>query len=301
MSNLNFNLKIQNTFNEFLDYMRSEKNASELTIDSYVSDFKIFISYFVENGIATDIQKIEVTDIRAYIVFLKKEKKYANETIRRKINSLRSFFNYLVDQDYLIKNPMRTIRAPKKEERLPVFFTEDEVAKLLGVAKRSEENFALRNYIFCKLIASTGIRRQEAIDADFDNIDFKDNIIKVKGKGNKERAIPIKQDFTEELFTYLQSRLPLKNHAVFINSAGNRINASAAHLIFTRLLEKSGLNNKGLSIHKLRHSYATSLVNRDTDIASVQKLLGHSDINTTTVYSHLNMTSLREDANKLPY
>lgn len=301
MSNLNVNLKVQNIFNEFLDYLRSERNASELTCDSYISDFKIFLSFLIENGIPVDVQKIEVTHIRSYIVFLKKEQNYANATIRRKINSLKSFFNYLIDQDYLIKNPMRTIRAPKKEERLPIFFTEDEVARLLGVAKRSEDAFALRDYMFCKLIASTGLRRQEAIDLDFDNIDFKSNIIRVKGKGNKERAIPIKQDFSDELFTYLQSRLPLKNHAVFINTVGNRINGSAAHKLFTRLLKKSGLDNKGLSIHKLRHSYATSLVNRDTDISSVQKLLGHSDINTTTVYSHLNMESLREDASKLPY
>lgn len=301
MLNLNINLKVQNTFNEFLDYLRSENNASELTINSYIGDFKIFLSYLIENGIPTDIEKIQVTHIRSYIVFLKKERKYENETIRRKINSLRSFFNYLINQDFLIKNPMRTITAPKKEERLPVFFTEDEVVKLLEIAKRSEDNFALRNYIFCKLIASTGIRRQEAIDLDFDRIDFQDNVIKVKGKGNKERVIPIKQDFSEELFTYLQSKLPLKNHAVFINSTGNRINASTAHVFFTRLLKKAGLDNKGLSIHKLRHSYATSLVNRETDIASVQKLLGHSDINTTTIYSHLNMTNLREDANKLPY
>lgn len=301
MLNLNISLKIQNIFNEFLDFMRSEKNASELTINSYIGDFKIFISYLIENGLPTNIKKIKVTHVRCYIVFLKTEKNYANETIRRKINSLRSFFNYLVNQDYLVKNPMRTITAPKKEEKLPIFFTEDEVAKLLNTAKRSNNNFALRNYIFCKLIASTGVRRQEAIDLDFDNIDFQDNIIKIKGKGNKERVIPVKENFSEELFTYLQSRLPLKNHAVFINSVGNRINASTAHVFFTRLLKKSGLENKGLSMHKLRHSYATSLVNRGTDIASVQKLLGHSDINTTTIYSHLNMDNLREDANKLPY
>lgn len=200
MSNLSVNLKVQNIFNEFLDYLRSERNASELTCDSYISDFKIFLSSLIENGVPVDVKKIEVTHIRSYIVFLKKEKNYANATIRRKINSLKSFFNYLIDHDYLIKNPKRTIRAPKKEERLPIYFTEDEVARLLGVAKRNEDAFALRDYMFCKLIASTGLRRQETIDLDFDNIDFKSNIIRVKGKGNKERVIPIKQDFQ---MTYL--------------------------------------------------------------------------------------------------
>ncbi|OLS02430.1 tyrosine-type recombinase/integrase [Tissierella creatinophila] len=175
------------------------------------------------------------------------------------------------------------------------------MVKLLSVAKGSQDNFAFRNYIFCKLIASTGIRRQEAIDLVFDTIDFNDNVIKVKGKGNKERVIPIKENLKEELFTYLQSRPPIKNHAIFINTAGNRINASTAHVFFTRLLKNAGLDNKSLSIHKLRHSYSTSLVNRETDIISISKLLGHSDINTTTVYGDLNMNKLRQDANKLSY
>ena len=294
-------MQAEKYFKEFQDYLESEKNASEHTLKNYEGDFNIFLDFLSTNGISTEIDRIEVTDIRRYIVYLKKDKKYANETIRRKINSLKSYFNFLIAQDYIIQSPMRGITAPKKETRIPKYFTEDQIKLIFDTAKRSEDNFALRNYILIKLIATTGIRRQEAIDLNFNNIDFGSNIIKVKGKGKKERLIPISEEFSEELWMYFQSRLPLKNQAVFITSTGNRLHTSQAHIQFVKILKKIGLNNKGLSLHSLRHSYATMLINNGVDIASVQELLGHEDINTTTIYAHATKEHLREQVSKLPY
>ena len=294
-------MNINKCFKEFLDYMEAEKNASHYTLKNYRGDFKIFLSFMSSNNMETDIDKIEVTDIRKYIVFLKKEKNYANKTIRRKINSLKSFFNFLVSQDYLVQNPMRGITAPKKEKRIPKYFTEKQVKLILDTAKKSDDDFALRNYILIKLIAVTGIRRQEAVDLDFKDVDFGKNTIKIKGKGNKERIVPISEEFSEDLWTYFQSRLPLKNQAMFITSTGNRIHSSRAHTIFVDILKKVGLNNKGLSLHSLRHSYATMLIQNGVDIAAVQELLDQEDINTTTVYAHTTTEHLKEQVAKLPY
>lgn len=294
-------MKLEKYYNEFLDYLESERNASHHTLKNYEGDFKIFLSFLSLYEISMEVDKIETTDIRKYIVYLKKHKNYANETIRRKINSLKSYFNFLISQDYIIQSPMRGITAPKKETRIPKYFTEDQVKLIFNTAKQSEANFALRNYILIKLIATTGIRRQEAIDLNFNNIDFGKNTIKVKGKGRKERLIPMNSDFSEELWIYFQSRLPLKNQAVFITSTGNRLHSSQAHILFVEVLKKIGLNNKGLSLHSLRHSYATMLVNNGVDIAVIQELLGHQDINTTTIYAHATKEHLREEVAKLPY
>jgi len=293
--------KIEKEFQEFLDYMKAERNASNATITNYTTDFKIFLDFLIKNNMPTNTNELDTPHMRKYTAFLKTEKKYANATIRRKINSLKSFFNFLVSQDYIIKNPMRAITAPKKEKTLPKFFTEEQIKLLFQVAKESKEDFALRDYMFIKLIANTGMRRSEAINLNFDDIDFGKNTIKIRGKGKRERIVPINKDFSDELFMYFQSRLPLKNKAVFINQAGNRINAAKAQKIFVNLLKKCGLDGQGLTIHSLRHSYATILVNKGSDIVQVQKLLGHSDINTTTVYTHISTENLREDVARLPY
>lgn len=294
-------LKIEKEFQEFLDYMKAEKNASNATITSYTTDFKIFLDFLVKNNIPTDTSEFDTPHMRRYTAYLKNEKKYANATIRRKINSLRSFFNFLVSQDYIIRSPMRAITAPPKEKRLPKYFTVEQLKRLFETAKNSREPYALRDYMFIKIIAKCGLRRSEAIKLNFSDADFDKNIIKVKGKGRKERVVPIDNELSDELFIYLQSRLPLKNEAMFINSAGNRINAAKAQQIFTKLMQKAGLANTGLTLHSLRHSYATYLVKSGTDISKVQKLLGHEDIGTTIVYTHTNVEDLREDIEQLPY
>lgn len=294
-------IELKKQFANFLLYLRSEKNASTATETSYTTDFKIFLEFLKKSNFPTNMRKLDTNEIRAYVVYLKNEKKYKNATVRRKINSLKSFSKYLVEMDYIEKDPTRAIHAPKKEKRLPKYFTVEQLKRLFETAKNSREPYALRDYMFIKIIAKCGLRRSEAIKLNFSDADFDKNIIKVKGKGRKERVVPIDNELSDELFIYLQSRLPLKNEAMFINSAGNRINAAKAQQIFTKLMQKAGLANTGLTLHSLRHSYATYLVKSGTDISKVQKLLGHEDIGTTIVYTHTNVEDLREDIEQLPY
>lgn len=285
---------------EFISFLKVEKNSSPHTIANYKSDFKLFNTYMDSQKIMPILPNMQPPIFRRYIHYLK-ENGYQNSSIRRKINGLKSFFNFLVLVDYIPHSPLKTIVVPNKEKHLPIFFSEDQVLLLLRIAKQSTQPDALRDYLLIKLIASTGIRRQEAVNLDFKNIDFKNNSIRILGKGNKERFIPIRQELSDELWLFLQSRVPLSNQAVFVTRTGHRIHASRCHTIFKNLLELAGLDNQGFSLHKLRHSYATMLVSNGAPIQAVQLLLGHQSVSTTTVYAHTSAEHLKAAADKLPY
>lgn len=295
-------MNIWDYFEEFIDYMAVEKNASDHTKANYKSDFKIFSNFLVTNGIKPELETITTREIRKYLIYLKNEKEYQNETIRRKINSLRSFFNFLIEQEYLIKNPMLPIKAPKKEQKIPIYLSDKEIEKLIKATMRHGGGNALRDKCFIKTLAYTGMRRQEALKLDWEDIDFNLNVIKIRfGKGKKERIVPMPQSLSTDLWAYLQTRLPLSNQAVFLSNAGNRLTPSPAQNIFNKYKKKAGLEGKGYTIHKLRHSYASLLIQSDVDLLSVQKLLGHSDLNSTKVYTHVNMDYLKEQVDKLPF
>ncbi len=295
-------MNIWDYFEEFIDYMAVEKNASDHTKANYRSDFKIFTNFLVTNGIKPELETITTREIRKYLVYLKNEKEYENETIRRKINSLRSFFKFLTEQEYIIKNPMLPIKAPKKEQKIPIYLSDKEIETLIQATMKYGKENSLRDKCFLKILAYTGMRRQEALKLNWEDIDFNQNIIKIKfGKGKKERLVPMVESLATDLWAYLQTRLPLSNQAVFISNAGNRLTPSPAQNIFRKYLKKTGLDGKGYSIHKLRHSYASLLIQNDVDLLSVQKLLGHSDLNSTKVYTHVNMDYLKEQVEKLPF
>lgn len=293
-------MNINDYFNEFIGYLKSEKNASNHTVKNYETDFKIFNEFMSLNNLEINIEKITTPILRRYIIFLKQDKKYANQTLRRKIHSLSSFFKFLTEQEYIEKNPMLPIHAPKEEERMPIYMTESDIQTLLKTIQREGGEYALAHKCFIKTLIYTGIRRQEALVLDWDDIDFKTQTIKIrKGKGKKERIIPMPDTLTSDLWAYLQTRLPLKNRAVFLSQAGNRLTPTPANALFRRYIEKAGLTGKGYTLHKLRHTYATLLIKNNVDLLSVQKLLGHSDLNSTKIYTHINTDFLKQQVEKI--
>ena len=239
-------------------------------------------------------------DLRSYIIFLNKEKGYKNETIRRKIHSLKSFFNFLYSQEYIDKNPAIAIHALKSEERLPVYMSIEEIKALIKAPMKSNAEHGLRDKCILEMLAMTGMRRFELQSLSWDNIDFKENVISVYGKGKKERKIPIQEPLVSDLWAYFQTRLPLTNQAVFISEKGNRLSISPIQQMFHKYLKFCGLDGKGYTLHKFRHSYATLLLENGVDIFSIQKLLGHSDLNSTKIYTHVNVNKLKQDVKKLP-
>lgn len=295
-------MHISKCFEEFLDYLSAEKNISHYTRSSYKSDFKVFLYFLDANSIKSDLRTITTPIIRKYLAYLKNEKKYKNQTMRRKIHSLSSFFKFLIEQEYIEKNPMNPIHAPKLGDKIPIYLRKDEIELLINTAMKLGGENALHDKCFLKTFSFTGIRRQEALALDWEDIDFGKSIIKIrKGKGKKERIVPMPDSLVSDLWAYLQTRLPLTNQAVFVSNTGNRLTPSPAQARFNKYIKKAGLSGKGYTLHKLRHSYASLLVQNDVDLLSVQKLLGHSDLNSTKVYTHINMEHLKKQIDKLPF
>lgn len=296
-------MNLQYLYDEFLDYMQAEKNASKATITSYTTDFKIFNVFLTIGGTEPRLCAMTTQVLRRYTSYLKLHKGYANNTVRRKINSLSSFFNFLLETEYIKKNPMLPIKAPKKEQRIPVYIKEEELKRLLQAPEkyaRFPEN-RLRDKVMIELLVFTGARRAEVLSLDFDNVDFQKGIITIlKGKGNKSRIVPLMEPLATDLWDYLQTRLPLSNRAILVSDTGNRMSVSNFHNLFKRYLDKSGLGNKGYSIHKCRHSFASLLHQNGVDIISIKELLGHEDLNSTKIYTHTDVSHLKKQVEKFP-
>lgn len=294
-------MQICETYQEFINYLSAEKDISTSTKVNYSSDFDIFLKFLHQNGLKPELQTITTPIIRKYLSYLKITKSYSNNTMRRKIHSLSSFFKFLIEQEYIEKNPMLPVHAPKLEQKLPIYLKENEIKKLISMPFKHSRNNQLRDKCILETLAMTGIRRQELLGLDWQYIDFGTKTITViNGKGKKQRVIPITDPLVSDLWAYLQTRLPLTSNAVYLSGEGNRLSTTAIEQLFKRYISLAGLNGKGYTIHKLRHSYASLLVQNNVSILSVQQLLGHSDLNSTKIYSHVNTNFLREEVKKFP-
>lgn len=294
-------MKLEDCFEEFIDYLKAEKNASKYTIENYSSDFQIFLHFLAIQYIEPTFYTINTPVLRKYIAYLKNDKDYAVETIRRKIHSVKSFFNFLYSQEYISKNPTESIHAPKSEDRLPVYLQAEELKKLISVTMKYPSENSLRNKCLIETLAFSGLRRSELLALNWKDIDFKNCTITVHcGKGKKDRIIPVTEPLVSDLWSYLQSRLPLKEDAVFISENGTRLSTTPLKQMFRRYLRLAGLDGKGYTIHKLRHSYASLLLQHGADLKSIQELLGHSDMNSTKIYTHTDMTHLKNQVRKFP-
>lgn len=290
-------------FDEFLAYMTVERNASKFTISSYTSDFRILEEYLKERNMKVSIETLNVATIRTFIHFLRLEKEYTNETIRRKIYALGSFFKFLVENEYIgmDKNPMSKIRAPKKEEKLPIYLSEKEIRTLLDTIMKTGGKDAIRDKAIISLFAMTGLRRMELINLNWEDVDFGQKTIKVTmGKGKKQRILPMPETLYQDLLAYMNNSLPITNPALFITTNNKRVNFRGMNNLFQKYIKRAGLSGKGYTLHKLRHSYASLLVQQGVDISIVKELMGHTDFNSTKIYVHLNMNNLRDSVDKHP-
>lgn len=292
---------LEDYFDEFLNYGKAEKDYADATLTAYRHDFELFSSFLARNKISPSIEEITVSVLRKYVIWLEKQD-YTSSSRRRKIHSLKSFFSFLQETEYIVKNPALSIRAPKKTKPIPIYMSQKEIKSIIAAPMKYGFENALRDKCILETWAMTGIRRNELRMLNWQDIDFGREVITVMhGKGNKQRQIPIAEPLTSTLWAYLQTRLPLTNNAVFISSTtGNRISTTPLQQLFTKCIEKCGLEDKGYTIHKFRHSYATMLLANGVDLLSIQKLLGHEDLNNTKIYTHISNDDLKKEASKLP-
>jgi tyrosine recombinase XerC len=273
---------------KFIRYLDIEKNYSKHTILNYRLDLEDFKKFLGD----TPLEKIDYLDLRKYLAVLK-EKSLGTRSVGRRLSALRSFFKFLTRDGYLKANPILILSSPKIEKHLPSFMTEEEVAKLIeaAFARDEKDERGLRDRAILETFYSTGIRISELVGMNLSEIDFIGGIVKVMGKGKKERLVPIGDTATRAIRKYLEKRKK-QNEALFLNKSGKRITTRGVRNIVRKYINLAGIK-QGVSAHTFRHSFATHLLNRGADLRTVQELLGHANLSTTQIYTHLTTEKLK--------
>lgn len=271
---------------KFLNYLDVEKNYSKHTTLNYRIDLLEFATFAGE----TAVEKIDYLFLRRYLAHLR-TKQYLSRTLARKLSSLRSFFRFLHRESLIKSNPAVLIMSPKREKRLPKFLTEEEANQFMEMPL-GDKLLNKRDRAILETLYSTGIRVSELVGLSVENVDLISNIIKVAGKGKKERLVPIGNKAVAAIRDYLESR-PKQTSAVFLNKNGTRLSARSIGTIVHKYIRMMSTTHD-ISPHVMRHTFATHLLNRGADLRSVQELLGHVNLSTTQIYTHVTTDRLKK-------
>jgi integrase/recombinase XerC len=273
---------------KFVRYLEVEKNYSKYTVINYTVDLEDFRAFLADKP----VESVDYLFLRKYLAHLK-EKNMQSRTLGRRLSTLRSFFKFLTREGFLKVNPILTLSSPKLDKHLPQFLTEEEVTKLIDavIPKDAKDNLKFRDRAILETFYSTGIRISELVGLDITDIDFIGCVLKVLGKGKKERLVPIGDHAIRAIRDYLGLQ---KNQtaAVFLNKFGRRISDRGVRMIVDKYLRLASIR-RGISAHTLRHSFATHMLNHGADLRSVQELLGHVNLSTTQIYTHLTTERLK--------
>lgn len=276
---------------KFLDYLQNIKKYSNNTIINYEIDIDRYINYLKLNKI--DIFKIEYKNVLDYISYLKKNHK--STSINRSISSIRTYYNYLIKNNYTNSNPFKIINGMKKEKKLPEYFKYNEYVELVNSIDINS-NLGIRNKCIFEVLLCTGCRCNELVNIKLDDINLNEKEIKVLGKGNKERIVYLGSYAIESIEKYLSIRNEIlgkkDNNYLFINHLGDKLTTRGIRDIIDKILLKSS-NNMKITPHTFRHSFATMLLNEGCDLKSVQELLGHVSLSTTSIYTHVSNEELK--------
>jgi len=275
---------------KFLSYLEIEKNYSPHTILNYRIDLEDFLNFIGQ----TPIEKVEYLFLRRFLAQLR-AKRYRPRTLTRKLSSLRSFFKFLHREGFVKENPAVLLMSPKLDKPLPKFLSENEIAKLIE-APSLKNISGKRDRAILETLYSTGMRVSELVGLNINDVDLIGNITKVSGKGKKERLIPIGDKALDAIRDYLQGRKQ-KLNALFLNKNGTRLSDRSVRNIVNKHIMAVSLT-QNISPHVMRHSFATHLLNRGADLRSVQELLGHVNLSTTQIYTHVTTDRLKEVYNK---
>lgn len=309
----------------FLNTMNAEKGSSKNTITSYKNDIENLLSFFDEKRI--DLLKIEATDLKKYIEYLYK-KNIAISSMARNISAIKQFFIFLQIENIIKSNPALILDSPKPQETIPEYLNENEINKILDSAKKDKSNYGVQFYCMLELLYATGMRVSELVELKIGDIQKKyrkdglytiDDFLIVKGKGNKERMVPINKSAKDALIKYLNLRdFLLKNEIsqwlwttkvtfskkqkdtkIQYKKTDNHIARQIFALNLKELAIENNVDPEKVHPHSIRHSFATHLLHRGADLRVLQELLGHSDISTTQIYTHIVDEKLKNLVNTL--
>jgi len=289
---------MQTAIEGFLRYLRIERNASPLTLKSYGADLADLMQFFrsSEDRLPAPAD-ISIGQLRAFVADLH-QRGYARSTVARRLASLRSFFEYCRREKLVESNPARALRTPRQGRRLPHFLNTKQVAALLETPSK-DQPAGLRDRAILETLYSAGLRVSELVAMNLDDWDRDGNIVRVRGKGRKERIAPIGRFAATSLSNWLEVRRPTpdispaEQDAVFLNRFGRRLTARSVGRLLEKHIAAAGLDQL-TSPHTLRHSFASHMLDGGADLRSVQELLGHKSLTTTQIYTHVSTRRLRE-------
>ena len=281
---------LNQSLHEYLNYLRTIKRYSSATLSSYKRDIEGFFEFLAKQEIS-DITQASIHDIRAYIASCHR-KGLAESSMQRLLSSLRGFYKHLLKNNQIGSNPAVDVRAPKGAKKLPKVLDVDQVDRLLSGTSTSP--LEMRDHAMMELMYSSGLRLSELVNLDLLDIDLRAGQIKILGKGNKTRYLPIGQQAREAVSAWLNLRESLAvtgELAVFVNNRGSRLSQRAVQ---KRMREQAQRTELGVHVHPhmLRHSFASHLLESSGDLRAVQELLGHANISTTQVYTQLDFQHL---------
>ena len=288
-------MNLDTSIENFKNYLKLERGLSMNSIESYEFDLIQFKKFIIENSINESPKKCSSSTVKRYLY-----KNFSNKKSRsqaRSISALKSFFNYLLFEGEIHSSPLNDIESPKIENKLPEVLTEDEIKRLISSVNLDSE-FGQRNKTIIEVLYGTGIRVSELIELKLSNIFFKENILKVTGKGNKERFVPLGKIAIIEIKKYLNNRDKLKINSkfsdiLFLNRYGRQLTRSMIFKVINDSSKNAEIDKK-ISPHTLRHSYATHLLKNGADLRTIQLILGHESITTTEIYTHLDTFHLED-------
>ena len=281
--------------NLFLKYLQFEKRVSVNTLRSYNNDLNQFIDFVSSNYVNIEIHQSDEKIIRAWIVSLM-EKDFSSVSVNRKISTLKTFFKFLLREDSITSNPMDKVISPKSSKKLPSFVEEFQMNKLLDEYSFGEDFAGVRNKTIIEMFYNTGMRLSELVGIKNPDVDLTNNTIKVLGKRNKERILPIHKAFSELVLKYSQLRDQefeiLKHDYFFVTDKGNKLYEKFAYRVVNKYLNFVTTVEKK-SPHILRHTFATHMLNKGADLNAIKELLGHASLAATQVYTHNTFEKLK--------
>ena len=288
--------------NKYLTHIEHDRNFSQQTLRAYRNDLHQYLS-FLNAERCSGFGDVTRLLLRKFLAFQKKQA-YSKTTIARKFVSIRSFYKFLCREGVLECNPVESIRTPKLNRNLPEFMSINDTETLLNIPDLNTL-LGIRDSAIMETLYSTGMRVSELAGIDVSDIDFPGGVVKVKGKGKKERLLPIGNHALKAIQTYMDKRnsdpslriISRNSKALFLNNRGGRLTERSVARMLEKYVKMAGMNTK-ISPHTFRHSFATHLLDRGADLRSVQELLGHANLSTTQIYTHITTERLKEVYNK---
>lgn len=288
----------QSFITEFIHYLKFEKRYSSHTVRAYHDDLKFFFSYLVKQYDEPSINEISPQMIKSWLAEMKVEG-IETRSLNRKISVLRAFFKYLIKSGTLENTPMSRVISPKAGKNLPVYVEEDPIRKLLNQVEFPENFEGLTHHLILMIFYNTGMRLSEVMNLKLSQIGFQNNWLRIWGKGNKERVIPVSNTLLDSIKIYIQKKeeefkdQESDQEYLLVTKSGKRLYPKYLYLVVKKYLGKVTTLEKK-SPHVLRHSFATHLMRNGADLNAVKDLLGHSSLAATQVYTHNNITRLQE-------